>query len=418
MFTVAMVNLIASLLIVGTSPQRLLIESASGILDEPHLYTVNADGTGLHELGPGESAIWSPDGKRIAFVLPSDNPIGAESKTESYDLYVVEADGTARRKVAGNISHFIALVGWTGDSSSILFAKGTTDDSFDEYWMMPLVASNPRKVGPSCMDEFFDVAMAPKSDMFVANISVGAFTKHDHILTIFNSQLGSGTPICEGEGPDVSPDGRHIAFEADGRLVVVQANGTNKRDLGSLGAEGYFEWLPDSSGLVFDDRASKSLSLARLNGMPKLRLGSHLYDVYISPNSDRAICGTDDGYSLCDLKTGEASPLKGSNEMIPVSWSADGSRFYASHMKEDKEQLGWYFGDGRKGGIIIDKVLDEVTEDSISADGEYIAMSEGTKVVITKLDGSGKKQVSVADEVISVSWSMKRTRAGASWGCE
>ncbi|MBX7133988.1 MAG: hypothetical protein K1X67_15050 [Fimbriimonadaceae bacterium] len=412
-----MVSLIASLLIGASAPQRLLIESASGILDEPQLYTVNADGTGLCELGAGESAIWSPDGKRVAFVLPSSQPLGAKSETEPYDLFVVNADGTARRKLAGSISDFLAIVGWTGDSNSILFSKGTSEESFDEFWLMPVSGSSPRKVGPSCMEDYFDLSISPKSDMFVASISVGTMNKHEHILTIFNSKLGSGTPICEGEGADISPNGRHIAFEADGRLIVVNADGTSKRDLGSLGAEGYFEWLPDSSGLVFDDRSAKSLSLIRLDGSTKIRLGSHLYEAYISPNSDRAICGDGKGYLLCDFKTGATTRIKNSEDLCPISWSADGTRFYASTFKGDKEQLSWFSGDGQAGGILIDDLADEVTEDSISADGTYLARFAGSKALISKLDNSARKEVSVADKITSVSWCMKPTRTGGSMGC-
>jgi Tol biopolymer transport system component len=64
------------------------------------IYTVHADGTGLHKLtqGPGwdVGAQWSPDGRHIAFVSSRDDPAH-----RTYDLFVMNADGSGQR----NLTH-------------------------------------------------------------------------------------------------------------------------------------------------------------------------------------------------------------------------------------------------------------------------------------------------------------------------
>ena len=64
------------------------------------IYTVHADGPGLHKLthGPGWNvgADWSPDGRRILFVSSRDDLV-----YRTFDLFVMNADGSGQR----NLTH-------------------------------------------------------------------------------------------------------------------------------------------------------------------------------------------------------------------------------------------------------------------------------------------------------------------------
>jgi Tol biopolymer transport system component len=72
-----------------------------------HVYVVNEDGTGLHELGSGAWPAWSPDGARIAFATDDDR------------LEVMNADGSD--------AHTLGVDGirpaWSPDGSEIAFSR-------------------------------------------------------------------------------------------------------------------------------------------------------------------------------------------------------------------------------------------------------------------------------------------------------
>jgi Tol biopolymer transport system component len=84
-----------------------------------NIYFINSDGTSEVKLAEGSDPLWSPDGTKILF--------------KNEDLYVINADGSAKSKIydvviegAGKKWENIHLYSWTPDGGKILFIKSGT----------------------------------------------------------------------------------------------------------------------------------------------------------------------------------------------------------------------------------------------------------------------------------------------------
>ena len=139
-----------------------------------------------------QSPVWSPDGRRIAFV----------SRRDGKALYVMNADGSGLRIVAR--VERLATPAWSPDGRRIAY-RGGRDGQY--------------------------------SALYVVNAD------------------GSGkrTFARRGSDPAWSPDGRRIAFESTSKLYVVNADGSGRRTLTRLrpGQKRSLAWSPDGRKLAF-----------------------------------------------------------------------------------------------------------------------------------------------------------------------
>ena len=139
-----------------------------------------------------QTPVWSPDGRRIAFV----------SRRDGKALYVMNADGSGLRIVA-RVSK-LAAPAWSPDGRRIAFQGGRD---------------------------------AHPGGLYVVNAD------------------GSGlrTLARRGYAPAWSPDGRSIAFESSSELYVVNADGSGRRVLTRLwnGRTASLAWSPDGRKLLF-----------------------------------------------------------------------------------------------------------------------------------------------------------------------
>src|SRR5262245_8094204 len=136
-----------------------------------------------------QSPVWSPDGRRIAFV----------NRRDGRALYVMNADGSGLRIVAR--VQRLATPAWSPDGRRIVF-QGWGD-----------------------------------GEVYVVNADGS----------------GQRTLARRGSAPAWSPDGRRIAFVITGKLYVVNADGSGHRALRRLGRGGggaSLAWSPDGRKLL------------------------------------------------------------------------------------------------------------------------------------------------------------------------
>jgi Tol biopolymer transport system component len=201
---------------VSGSTQRILFESTRD--GNPEVYSIRPDGTGetrlTNDAGTDQDAVWSPDGKQIAFRSTRDNPLG--------EIYVMNADGTEVVRLT-NGSGFNGEPSWSKDGRQIVFTS-TRD------------AVNPA------------IFTADDQDLYVMNADGSG------VIRLTDNNTNDQSPVF-------SPDGRSIAFTSErdhsgtlisGELYLMNADGTNVTRLTFQdGRVNHPSWDPHSRRLAF-----------------------------------------------------------------------------------------------------------------------------------------------------------------------
>jgi len=204
------------------SPQELLKELKSvrhKIVIESNrdgnwdLWVMNADGSNPINLTktPDIAEVYpkvSPDGTKICFC--ADEGKGEEKVR---NLYVMDADGSKRMKIADNSREPC----WSGDGTKIAFLLGEFDRfSYSDFatrgiFTYDLATGQIRQHPNKKIEHLYTLNWTPDGKWFVATIHGGMGFKHG-ILALEAEGDGVYDLNLGGCRPDLSPDGKQIAW--------------------------------------------------------------------------------------------------------------------------------------------------------------------------------------------------------------
>jgi Tol biopolymer transport system component len=188
----------------------------------------------------------SPDGKKIAFDSDRDGTRG---------IYVADADGQHVRRVSGD--GYAAVPSWSPDGATLAFIRGTGPQPNDVWnlWTLNLPSGETQQITRNKVGQPWGGSWFPD----------GQHIAYSHETRLVIHDLENGTerafesPI-KGRllrTPAVSPDGRRVVFQVlrDGTWLLELRNGSMRRILEDPTAEEY-TWSPDGRRLAYHSRRS------------------------------------------------------------------------------------------------------------------------------------------------------------------
>jgi dipeptidyl aminopeptidase/acylaminoacyl peptidase len=184
---------------------------------ETGIYIMNTDGTGQTRLTSGcfanrydSSPSWSPDGDTLTFV---ENILGGSSVWGS-EISTINADGTGRRALGASGSGPV----FSPDGTKIAYAKNY--DGRDGIYIMNADGTEQTNLTPeepSNATYRWDPAWSPDGEKVAFQVEGG--------VGVVNADgTGESKIINRGRNPAWSPDGERIVFETDQGLPADSAD--------------------------------------------------------------------------------------------------------------------------------------------------------------------------------------------------
>ncbi len=290
-----------------TYPYRIVHETWRD--DHWALAMVDADGAnpvvisrmpGANDLYPHVSA----DGKKVCFVCEE-----GEGKAKRRNVYFMNMDGSGRTRVteAGRDPC------WTPDGKRIVYLK----DEFDELnykdfatkgaFIYDIATGKAEPHANPDLYHLYNICATPDNNWFVSTVHAGMGCSHG-ILAIEASGkavVNLGIPGCR---PDVSPDGRKIAWGSgdcdmsvadlemvDGKLKVANARHVinSKNHLHTY----HIDWSPDGRYVAFSRGPTKKAGLGTTPEVVGIRADGWNICVADASKTDRWVEITSDGKS-------------------------------------------------------------------------------------------------------------------------
>lgn len=214
----------------------------------PGIYLMRADGTGVRRLtrgGHDNFPVWSPDGRRIAFVRST-----ITAAKETSDVFVVNVNGSGLRRLVPDAE----FVDWSPDGRRIAFVRIVRD--VETVYVATAADGAERSI--VTVPGFAGLAWAPGKRIVYAGAELDdQGNLSDNFLAVMNDDGTGTTKLMKGwaNSPAWSPDGRRIAFVhtytgtgGTEDTWIIAATGGAARRVTRTGE--HPSWSPDGKKLV------------------------------------------------------------------------------------------------------------------------------------------------------------------------
>ncbi len=250
-----------------------MIAAALAVLAFAHgnaIYTMSADGSGVHRVTTGSEPAFSPSGDLLAFTR--------DHGEERSEIWVSAPDGSGARRLVGvgRGYDYVASPAWSPDGAMIAFTHTTLSEKRGLVSRIEVVDREGRgrrtiaEVDPRALESALEPVWAPDGRrVFYTRTRAGQDGDYAFELRSVAAD-GSGDALFmrDAYGAAFSPDGTRIAFSdtstdngetcgsdecyPNGELAVAGADGSGRRILfKSESDEGTPSWSPDGARIAF-----------------------------------------------------------------------------------------------------------------------------------------------------------------------
>ena len=234
-----------------------------------NIYTIAPDGseeTRLTTNAPSSrhNPGWSPDGSMIVFQRATDDFF-------NHDLFRINADGSGETQLIATASESEQYPSWSPDGQHIAFTA--VADGGLQIFVMNLNGSARKQLTTPPGQSFHPtwslrgrLAFSTDRD---GNWEIYAMNRGGSRLTRLTNSPGADF------APSWSPDGQRIAFEHEGQIHVMNADGSSAANLGA-GSGIDPSWSPDGQKLAFtcegNDRFTQEICVMNADGSGVVRI--------------------------------------------------------------------------------------------------------------------------------------------------
>jgi uncharacterized repeat protein (TIGR01451 family) len=215
------------------------------------IFSINADGTGINDLGRGYGPSWSGDGSKIAF---------ASGTSETSDIWTMNADGSNRQQLTQNWMSYSPS--WSADSQRIAFVSGHENGDHHVY-VINADGTGQARLNHTAVGVVREYAPAWSADgtkiIFLGQKVVNGLTRYDYYAADASNsgvtvQLTHLNTLFDHVKPAVHPSGLRIITEYANDLYAIEIDGTDAMSNlteGSTSSVGYADYAPDGQKVVY-----------------------------------------------------------------------------------------------------------------------------------------------------------------------